>query len=126
MKILTSHFSRHREVPFPVAISRLVPPDFQGSLYSKLAPTRELEEGYYKGRIDSATYVREYLKLLESRELTPGTVIRELPFSCTLLCWEKPYEFCHRHIVARWIQHATGIEVREYGSRFIKPGLGIP
>ncbi|MGB5987932.1 MAG: hypothetical protein WBG37_21690 [Desulfobacterales bacterium] len=125
MKIQTSFFQRQKEVPFPVAISRLVPPDFRGTLYRKLAPTRELEEGLYKGRIDSELYVREYLKLLESRNLSPDIVVRELPFNCTLLCWERPYEFCHRHVVARWILNATGIEVKEYGSRFIKPGLGI-
>ena len=125
MKILTSFFQRQKEVPFPVAISRVVPPGFRGSLYRKLAPTRELEEGFYKGRIDSDLYIREYLKLLENRNLSPDVVVRELPFACTLLCWERPYEFCHRHVVARWIETATGIQVKEYGSRFIKPGLGI-
>jgi len=125
MRILTSYFQRHHEVPYPIAISRLVPPDFKGSLYSKLAPTRELEEGFYQGRVDSEQYAREYRRLLESRNLAPHLVLQELPFTCTLLCWERPYEFCHRHLVARWIQNATGIAVKEFGSRFIKPGLGM-
>ena len=123
--VYTSYFVRQKKVPFPIAISRIVPPNFHGTTYTQLAPTRELEEGYYNGRIDSELYTREYYRLLANRSLTPTLVLRQLPFTATLLCWEKPYEFCHRHLVAQWIGNAVGIEVKEFGVRFIKPGLGI-
>jgi hypothetical protein len=35
-----------------------------------------------------------------------------------MLCWEAPGEFCHRRIVAVWMEAATGIKIPEYD-----PGL---
>ncbi|EDP8947924.1 hypothetical protein IDN71_003483 [Salmonella enterica] len=34
-----------------------------------------------------------------------------------LLCWEKPGEFCHRQLVARWFRRELGIAVEEYDPR---------
>ena len=30
-----------------------------------------------------------------------------------LICYEKPENFCHRHLVAEWLQEA-GYQVQEY------------
>lgn len=32
-----------------------------------------------------------------------------------LCCFEKPDEFCHRHLVAKWMQEKLGIQVEEFG-----------
>ena len=32
-----------------------------------------------------------------------------------LCCYEKPEEFCHRHILADWIKEKLGVEISEYG-----------
>ena len=32
-----------------------------------------------------------------------------------LCCYEKPGDFCHRHILAKWITENTGIEITEFG-----------
>jgi hypothetical protein len=42
------------------------------------------------------------------------TVYRELGSNAVLLCYERPDEFCHRHIVAAWLEKELGIEVEEY------------
>ncbi|EDW8799046.1 TPA: hypothetical protein G8N45_002632 [Salmonella enterica] len=34
-----------------------------------------------------------------------------------LMCWEKPGEFCHRQLVARWFRRELGISVEEYDPR---------
>ncbi|EDR9549881.1 DUF488 domain-containing protein [Salmonella enterica] len=31
-----------------------------------------------------------------------------------LLCWERPGEFCHRHLVSDWFERELGITVSEY------------
>lgn len=38
--------------------------------------------------------------------------------ACVLLCWEKPGEFCHRRVLASWIQEQTGILIPE-----LAPGM---
>ena len=34
---------------------------------------------------------------------------------CVLLCYEKSDDFCHRHIVAKWLEDNLGIIVKEWG-----------
>lgn len=125
MKIYTSYYDNPKPAPYPVAISLHVPAGFRGRRYQKLAPTQDLEDAYYRKDIKEDQYVRLFLELLESRRLTPDTVIEDLPYSCTLMCQEKPYQFCHRHIVAKWLYEGTGIEVVEYGVSFLRGGIGI-
>jgi len=125
MVIFTSYYGTRRAVPSPVAISLKVPEDFRGEQFPELAPTAELEAAYATGKIDEDRYIFLYRRLLEERRLTPDNIVRRLPFTCTLMCWEKPYQFCHRHIAAKWIYDHTGILVREYGRHFIRGGLGI-
>ena len=31
-----------------------------------------------------------------------------------LLCYEKPCDFCHRHLVAEWLQKTLNIKVEEF------------
>jgi hypothetical protein len=47
--------------------------------------------------------------LLEQRRLDPAIVANELD-GYTLLCWEGPGKFCHRHIVADWLKPYTDVE----------------
>jgi hypothetical protein len=30
-----------------------------------------------------------------------------------LLCWESPEQFCHRHLVSKWMEYETGMYVPE-------------
>ena len=32
-----------------------------------------------------------------------------------LCCYEKPGEFCHRHLVAKWMNETLGLHIQEYG-----------
>ena len=32
-----------------------------------------------------------------------------------LCCFEKPDDFCHRHLVAKWLNEKLGIQVEEFG-----------
>ena len=33
--------------------------------------------------------------------------------NAVMLCYEKPGDFCHRHLIADWITKNTGITVEE-------------
>jgi hypothetical protein len=45
-------------------------------------------------------------------KLDPKQVAAELD-GCILLCYEKDSTFCHRRIVAEWLEAALGIKVPE-------------
>jgi hypothetical protein len=63
---------------------------------------------------DEAYYTKQYHSLILSK-LDPQKVYDDLKDS-VLLCYEKPGDFCHRRLVAAWIETALNEPVEEYGS----------
>ncbi len=77
--------------------------------YKALAPTKEMIELAHAGNTE------EYTRLYQSEilsKLDPLKVYEELD-GAVLLCWEKAGSFCHRRLVAEWIESATGEKVLE-------------
>ena len=92
--------------------------NYKGLCYPKLAP----KKGFWKvwhdniGKIseeeNTKYYVREYYLEVLSK-LDPEEVYKELNNSI-LLCYEQPDEFCHRDIVAAWLElFLVGVRVPE-------------
>ncbi len=84
--------------------------------YKKLAPTREMIELAHAGNTDE--YVRRYRAEILSK-LDPLEVYDELD-GAILLCWEKAGSFCHRRLVAEWLEEATGKKVPELDAELMK------
>lgn len=98
-----------------VSIAGLSPKEFREKFpdmkhYNDLKPPKELVLGYKSGKISKKDYKRIYLEQLN--KLDPFKVYNELKNS-VILCWEKPNEFCHRHIISEWISNNTGIKIEE-------------
>lgn len=93
--------------------------DFNGKTCKELAP----KYGFWKKWHDQigvlsedenmAFYIHHYygevLKKLDANE------VYENLQDAVLLCYEKPPQFCHRHIVSVWIEEMTGHKVDEIG-----------
>lgn len=124
--IYTSFYDNVKNLPdniIPVAISGWIPDDFEGIRYKKLAPkykffmewkenkdndfyvfhfnTEVLEQLNIKIVIDEITnklpeYIKEYLN--KNNE----TICNSKKYSIAFICYEKPDEFCHRHLVRDW------------------------
>jgi len=110
--IHTSYFANRkiRELGLRlVAISLSVPIGFKSERYLKLAPTREMISLAHDGRTEE--YTKQYTAQILSW-LDPLKVYEELDGS-VLLCWEKAGKFCHRQIVADWLEQATGKRITE-------------
>ena len=118
MRIYTSYFANYRRLNAAgikiicVAIGR--PKFLQAPQMLNVAPTRYMVSGPC-GR-------EEYLKLYDqilARQNAHQVVKQIEMFSgggdVALCCYEKPGDFCHRHILAKWITDNTGIEVNEFG-----------
>ena len=104
--IQTSYFAKAASLPNAVAISQGIPKWYNGARYIPLAPSWEIihlkDPELYKKR-----YYQEVLSKLD-----PGKVASDLD-GCILLCHEKDNTFCHRRIVAEWLEAALGIKVPE-------------
>jgi hypothetical protein len=113
-KLYTSYYARSGKHPDAIAISAKAPPFYRGKFYSPLAPSWDLLRAYKSGKVDERGYTEWYLRLLiQERKLTPQQVVDELKDGSILLCYEGLGKFCHRHIVAEWIESNTGVEVKE-------------
>ena len=96
---------------YPVSIAGKCPDWYHGAEYKKLAPKwsffSEWKNGSHKG--DNDYYTKNFYELVLN-ELDPAQVIKELEGftgvssdKIILLCYEKPGDFCHRHLVADWL-----------------------
>lgn len=81
-------------------------------VYKPLCPGWKLVHQYKEGRITQDEYVYLYHAEILNR-LDPSKVCKDLRDDAILLCWEKPGIFCHRRIVAKWLQDTLCIKVNE-------------
>jgi len=94
-----------------VSIAAKAPDWFKGRQYKKLAPKYHFFKKY-KLDGDEESYTRQYYKEVLDK-LDPKEAFEELGEDATLLCWEKPGNFCHRRIVAEWLEKALGVTIEE-------------
>lgn len=112
----TSYFGNIRNVENPLSISLKAPDWYKGPEYKILAPKYDFLMRYKAGFINAATYTDLYYEKVLS-QLNPSNVwqdiVEKYGEDVTLLCYELPDEFCHRHIVARWFGNSLGKSVTE-------------
>lgn len=111
MTIQTSYFAKYKDQPNGVAITRYTPKWFKGETYPALAPTKAILDAYKGRKITEVEFEARYKKdVLEP--LCPYEVYYDLKGK-TLLCFEKSSDFCHRHLVAAWLNDQLGLDINE-------------
>ena len=113
-KIYTSNYARKGSDPKALAISAWPPTWYEGKGLNILAPTRKLVLAVINGEMDLDQYEEQYIKLLEERIPDPQKVLDEIPDGSYLLCYEKPTDTCHRHIMRDWFFQKTGFQIEEW------------
>lgn len=111
--MFTSYYAKHGTDRNAVAISAKPPPWYVGVTYPLLAPSWDMIKGVKSGEMSEAEYTAQYLQLLKKRGASPYRAMSDLGENAILLCYEKPEDFCHRHIIAHWIESELGIVVPE-------------
>ena len=119
MKIFTSYFGNSRKLKeagvnmICVAIGK---PRFIAGIPQMLnvCPTRYR----VSGPCSREEYLKLYDRILASQDA--NQVVKQIEMlsggkDVALCCYEKPGDFCHRHILAKWITENTGIEITEFG-----------
>jgi len=110
--ILTSNFKIAGHLPQAVAISLGVPRGWRGARCTVLAPPRPLIK-----IMDPETFIPLY-KAQVLDKLDPHKIIKDLGGdNFILLCWEDPGVFCHRRVVAAWMQKEAGALVEEFNAK---------
>jgi len=125
--IYTSYFAKLNKLPdyvIPISICGKSPSWYNGLEYKKLAPKYDFFMEWKKNK-DNDYYIRHYNSEVLNK-LQAEFVIADLKHLCDkslwenvdicLICYEKPDEFCHRHLVANWLR-LNGYECKEYEFR---------
>jgi uncharacterized protein YeaO (DUF488 family) len=120
MKIYTSYFAALRRIPedvIPISICLKSPYWFKGIKYKTLAPSNDIFSQQKANPNENLYTARFYNEILGG--LDRGRVVKELENLCggndvVLLCYEKSSSFCHRHLVAGWLNELPGSNVTEW------------
>lgn len=101
--IYTSYFAMAHKIEDKdklLSIALWPPKDMHIQWMPYLAPTKEILLRYKEDHDEGA-----YAKAFRKRVLNPLDVDKVAAYlqGRILLCYERPEAFCHRHIVARWL-----------------------
>ena len=131
MKIYTSYYgnrSLDAKKHFLVQVSNSAPANIttQARFQEVVPDWKRLVKPYKEGLIDKTSYTRRYMDALDKTAF--GIILRLEDIiekaggkDIVLLCYEKPSSFCHRHLLAKWLEdNARRIpyeigEIRELG-----------
>lgn len=132
--IYTTYFAQLKNLPpniIPVSICGKAPVWYKGIQYKQLAPKYDFFMEW-KRTHDNDYYIRHFnSEVLDT--LTISDVLNKLQFKLpnqiraqmnapiwesedwhiALVCYEKPQDFCHRHLVANWLQE-NGVKCEEW------------
>lgn len=105
---------------YPIAISGKRPNFYTEAFWTDFAPRYDMFLEWKSGKIDDIQYTERYRKWLDSLDKQEiRDVINELEDEgkqIIFLCYEKAGDFCHRHILADWLEENMGYIVEEYPS----------
>ena len=119
--IYTTYFAKLKKLPegvIPIAICGKSPTGYKGLSYKKLAPKYDFFM-QWKATGDNNYYVKCFKEQVLAN-LEASAVIKDLyslvgdtAADIALVCYEKPTDFCHRHLVSDWLR-SNGYDCREF------------
>ena len=118
MKIYTSYFAKEKQLNslgvLPIAVSLFPPKWFNGQRIGYLAPKKYMLDDSLTEEQYEQMYIKDVLEKVDIKTL--GITLRDISHGkdVAFLCFEKPGDFCHRHILAKWLTSKTGVDIQEY------------
>lgn len=112
MAIYTSYFGNYRNFPtnsVTVSITRFPPKGWKGLEIQSVAPTADKLMKFKNHEIDENIFSWQYLMQLNKDSNLKPRVQAMLRFldetygNVVLCCYETANEFCHRHLLADWL-----------------------
>lgn len=110
----TGYFARLKDYKYPISICGKAPDFYTGPQLKILAPKfwffKEFKDQKSEHYLDIDFYTKNFkLEVLDKLQIEnviqriqniyPNVSLDDI----TLICYEKPSDFCHRHLVANWL-----------------------
>lgn len=84
---------------------------------TELVPPWEIVEASKSGKITKSEYTTKYIEYLDSVDwdsvLPRLKRYESMEEKVVLLCWEKSSDFCHRHILRKYLRERFNLEIHE-------------
>lgn len=121
MNYFTSYYAMARRFDpsryLLVSISRGVPSGFNGYRVYEFAPTSSILSNY-RDNNDDAIYMVRYKNEVLKKCDTPSVLHRISEAAhgrdVVFMCYEGSTKFCHRHLLAAWLNFHYGLNVTEF------------
>ena len=134
--LYTTYFAKLKSLPsnvIPISICGKAPEWYNGPQYKKLAPKYDFFMEWKKNHnndyyikcfneqvLNSLSIIKVINELqvkipIEIREKMTASFITDENYHIALVCYEKPSDFCHRHLVAKWF-NKNGFKCTEWES----------
>lgn len=110
INVYTSYFANIKKIDseiFLVSICGKAPDWYKGVEFKKLATKYWFFKKYKEDHDEdfyTVSFVKEVLGALSQQELIKELELLSGGKDVCLLCYEKPSDFCHRHIVSDWLK----------------------
>ena len=121
----TSYFANLKKLPshmITISICGKAPDWYQGLQYKKLAPKYDFFTKW-KENHDNEYYIEQYKtrvldkldfwKVYDELYALAESCCNGRSYEICLICYEKPSDFCHRHLVSDWFNQ-NGIACEEF------------
>jgi len=117
--IYTTYFAKLKKLPKDIitfSICGKAPAGYKGFQYKKLAPKYDFFMEW-KRTGDNDYYIKcfkeQVLNKLNADEVISEMIDPHSGVDIALVCYEKPNDFCHRHLVAEWLRE-NGYRCEEF------------
>lgn len=120
MKIYTSYFSNSKKLSengiVVLGVSLWPPKWFNGHSLFEVAPKAFMLKSDLTREQYIDCYQKYVLDKLDAYKVIAS--IEQLSYGrdVALCCFEKPGDFCHRHLLSKWLTEKTGIDIEEFGT----------
>ena len=122
-------------VPVSISVDSGKLASFKGKTFKGLSPApflkkwkqieANIEANFKNGQFNDETFKvlkglnqKKYVEAFYNKvlkKLDPKTVYNSLGENAVLVCYEKPNDFCHRFLVAGWLELNLGVKIEETG-----------
>ena len=114
MDVFTGYYAQMKKYRaadlVPVSIAFVTPVWYEGETCFDVAPPHKLISEYKAGRLSVEEYSKQYIQYLDNN-VKWGKVMKKLKEisakndnkDLVLCCYEKPEDFCHRHLLAKYL-----------------------
>lgn len=110
--IYTSYFSNIKNLDKDKCVSIAIgtPKWFNGKIIKELQPTWDMVMDHKSGKISDDDYINRYINILS--KINIDKFLKDYD-DTILLCWCGKNKFCHRHILAEWINKYKKNSIKE-------------